>query len=430
MIVQIVETFLNKYNLLRPDISIIVAFSGGYDSMCLLHIMKLLSAKYGFNLIAAHLNHAWRGIESDIEEENCRKFANDITFYSEKLSDEIPHTETAAREARYAFFEKCAKKYNSTAVLTAHNADDNAETVLYRIIHGTGITGLEGIKEHRDIYYRPLLKVYREEIENYCKLNCLTPNCDSSNLDTKYVRNKIRHEIFPLIPDIKEKLNSLSEYAKEANEIINDKLFPLQDYKTSEFIKLNYAYKCAVMHKFFRDNDIEYDRKRIESAIQFIIENANSKSGKTLSLTTDFWLFVNEDKMELVSKESKSDLNVKIDKLGVYNLGNVKFLLEKCDVLPEKFPNDNEYTAYLNFDSLDFRIRTRLDGDIISPLGMSGTQKLKKYFNGKKIPKHNRDRVILLTKGNEVLWAAGVGISERVKAKKAPCYKVELKGVL
>ena len=430
MIKDTVELFLDKYELLKPKNNIIVAFSGGYDSMCLLDIMKQLGKKYDLNIFAVHLNHNWRGDESDREEENCKDFASDVYFYSEKLSHDIPHTETAARDARYDFFEKCAKIFDSKVVLTAHNANDNAETVFYRIMKGTGITGLEGIKEKRGIYYRPLLSVYRDEIEKYCAENDLKPNNDSSNADTKYERNRIRHEIFPLLPNIEVKLNALSESAKQTNRVIEKEIKSLEKYSTSDFIKLSDFYKNAVVHKFFRKNNIDYDRKRIEEVVSFILENSDSKAGKTMSLAKDLWLFVNNKKIAKVETQTKQDIVVPVEAEGVYNFDKYQLSIKKCDDFPEKFPQDSEYTAYLNITDFDMQIRTRNDGDIIQPLGLSGSQKLKKYFNEKKIPKHERDGIILLTKDKEVLWAAGVGISEKVKAVSAPVYKVELRGKL
>ena len=168
MIKDCVEKFINKYNLTG---TFIVAFSGGYDSMCLLDVLSKISD----DIVAVHLNHNWRGEESRQEEQNCREFANhaNIKYYTETLSDDIEKTETAAREARYEFLKKCAKKFNSNIVFTAHNYDDNAETVLYRIIKGTGTIGLQGILEHRDIFYRPLLKTSRTEIEKNIKDNKL-----------------------------------------------------------------------------------------------------------------------------------------------------------------------------------------------------------------------------------------------------------------
>ena len=189
-----IKSFLEKYDLNKSDLVYLVAFSGGFDSMCLLHALKK-SCKN--KIVAIHLNHKWRGEESDIEEQNCKNFCQDlkIEFYSEDLSPEVAKTETSAREARYIFFENCAKKFNSNIIFTAHNKNDNAETLIYRICTGTGIAGLQGITEQRGIYYRPLLDTTRKEIETYCSENNLTPNNDSSNSDTKYKRNFIRAEI-------------------------------------------------------------------------------------------------------------------------------------------------------------------------------------------------------------------------------------------
>ena len=200
MIANEVKKFIDNYNLSG---TFIVAFSGGYDSMCLLDVLN----KLNYDVVAVHLNHNWRGEESFNEEQNCKNFAQSkgIKYYTEILPDNVEKTETAARIERYKFFEKCAKKFNSNVIFTAHNFDDNAETVLYRIIKGTGTIGLQGISEHRDIFYRPLLNVKRKEIEAYCKKNQLTPNVDSSNFNVNYKRNFIRHKILPLLNEINPK---------------------------------------------------------------------------------------------------------------------------------------------------------------------------------------------------------------------------------
>ena len=135
MIVEKVKNFISKNNLSG---TFIVAFSGGYDSMCLLDILN----KLNYDIVAVHLNHNWRGNESLLEAENCYEFCqkNNIKFYTETLDDNIEKNETAAREARYDFFKRCAKRFNSNIVFTAHNFDDNAETVLYRIIKRVSAT--------------------------------------------------------------------------------------------------------------------------------------------------------------------------------------------------------------------------------------------------------------------------------------------------
>ena len=232
IIEQTVKNFLEKYNLDKPKNVYIVAFSGGFDSMCLLNCLKIITKN---KIVAIHLNHNWRGKESDNEEQNCKDFCKKIgvEFYSEKLPKSVSPTETEARNIRYAFFEKCAKKFNSNIIFTAHNKNDNAETLIYRIAKGTGIKGLEGIAPKRDIYYRPLLGISRCKIENYCADNNLTPNNDSSNTDIIHKRNLIRNDILPLLvkinPNVTDSLNSLATCAKEEEQIIAEYIKLVED---------------------------------------------------------------------------------------------------------------------------------------------------------------------------------------------------------
>ena len=411
MISEKIKNFIEKYNLKEP---FLVAFSGGFDSMCLLNTLT----DCGYKPVAIHLNHNWRGKESDTEEENCRKFANSkgIEFYSEKLGNEVPKTETSARNARYEFFKKCAKKFNSNVVFTAHNFDDNAETVLYRIIKGTGTAGLEGIIEHRDIFYRPLLSVKREDIEKYCKQKKLSPNQDSSNDNTKYKRNFIRKEIIPLMkkinPNVIEAINSLSEIAKEDIENTNEQKY---------FIR-----------QLLKDNNIDYDRKKIEDISEFIDKNKNSKSGKTLSLSSNLYLFVNNKQTNVISKSKKYDKEIKIKNEGEYEFDDTVFLIKKYNNKSKiiKYPNDNEFKALVEIKDINFTLRYRKNGDIIQPLGTAGNQKFKKYLNEKKIPQHLKDKIVLLCSDNVVLWAAGLGLNDKIKVVSKPTHIIELRGKL
>lgn len=430
MLIEAVESFLKKYDLLQENNNILVAFSGGYDSMCLLDILNKLAPKYDINLYAIHLNHNWRGDESNQDELNCKKFCQNINFYSEKLSPEIPHTETAARDARYDFFEKCAKKFNSKIILTAHNANDNAETVFYRIIKGTGITGLEGIQEHRDIFYRPLLKIYRNDIEKYCKDNNLTPNIDSSNFDTSYVRNKIRHEIFPALKklnsDLEKNLNKISQTAIQANEIIDRDLKGLENYSTQDFCSMDSFTQNTIIHKFLRANNLDYDKKKIEDITEFILNNQNSKSGKKCSLTKNLWLFVNSKKICTLKNDMPEIPDIRVKSEGEYSCGNYKFSIIKTTQKPKKYPKDKEMTAFVEIGNIDFVLRGRQNGDVIQPLGMKGSQKLKKYLTEKGIPKHEKDSQLFLCAGNEILWAPGYGISEKIKVVHTPTHVLKL----
>ncbi len=429
-----IKSFLEKYDLNNPNSVFLVGFSGGYDSMCLLDNLKKLAPKN--KIIALHLNHKWREGECDIEENNCKRFCKSINvdFYSETLSQNIPHTETAAREARYEFFEKCANKFNSNIVFTAHNKNDNVETLIYRICMGTGISGLQGIKEKRGIFYRPLLNITRDEIEKYCTKNKLTPNVDSSNSNTKYKRNNIRANIIPAILEINanatEAITTLSQNATEETEIVEEflektikKITENNKIKTKKFLNLSPACQNKIIYKLFTTKNLDYDRKKILKIKDFILENSNSKSGKTCSLTENLWIFASCEDIEIITKEKQQLPYFHITKTGKYVSNGYVFEIEKFNKPVKKFPKDCENTAYVNipFD-IDFELRQRQDGDIIQPFGMKGTQKLKKYLNEKKIPNHEKDNLLFLARNNEIFWAINLGISDKIKVTTKPTH--------
>ena len=419
MIIDRVKNFIEKYNLSG---TFIVAFSGGYDSMCLLDILYKLKT----DIAAIHLNHNWRGEESLKEAKNCENFvkSRNIKYYSEILPDSVEKTETAAREARYEFFKRCAEKFNSNVVFTAHNFDDNAETVLYRIIKGTGTIGLQGINEQRGIFYRPLLKTTRCEIEEYIKENKLTPNVDSSNFNTKYKRNLIRNKIIPLLkeinPNVTGAINSLSELAVDDNCLINS-------YLPENLLNAAPQEQKRLIYKTLCKYNIEYDHKKIENIQNFIEINKTSKSGKKISLNTNLWLFVNNSKAEIITKEEKNTLKLEIKHCGEYKFEDFIFTIEPFAGEINSFPEDKEFKAYVSLSKIDFTLRHRSNGDKIQPLGMPGTQKLKKYLNEKKIPAHNKDKLILLCEDNEILWIAGVGLNDKIKVVNKPTHVLTLK---
>ena len=422
-----IEKFLNRYNLAAKNKIIAVGFSGGYDSLCLLHIVNKLAKKYQFKVIAAHLNHNWRKEESLKEANNCKDFCikNNIEFYTETLSEKEKHTETRARELRYVFFNNIIEKYNADALLTAHTKSDTAETLVYRIIKGTGIKGLQGISPKLNKIYRPMLDISRNEIEDYCKVNNLTPNVDSSNANDNYSRNFIRNKILPMFtkinPKFEKSIFSLSELAFEEEEIIKEYINSLNVFNgericTETFKKLSFNLKKRIIYELFVKYDFEYTQERIENTLNFVEENIESKAGKKCSINSKNWLFVCNKYMEIISEQTKNTDTVIIDKEGKYLFNGIEFSIEKCETVPEKFPKDDEYKAFIELNEpIKFTLRTRLNGDKITPLGQKNLIKFKKYLINKNIPQHKKDSIILLCKGSEVLWASGVGISDKIK---------------
>ena len=445
---ETVKNIIKKYVNISCESTFIVGFSGGWDSMCLLDIMNKLSHEYGFLLVAAHLNHNWRGKESELEKERCLAFCeeNDITFISDTLAEGTKATELIAREMRYDFFKRCAEEFEADAILTAHTKSDNAETILYRIIKGTGLNGLEGIRELRDLagfkVIRPILNFSRKDIEEYCIKNELYPNNDSSNSNTKYARNNIRHNIMPAIkiinPNIENSLITLADIAAGNNKVINELMENIEKqitigekWLTQNFLILNAAIKQHFVYKMLVKNELEPSFSKIQELINFIAENQKSKTGKTLSITNDLWLFVSHKYTYLVHAENykKIEEELTINTTGTHTLNNIYHLsIIENNEKPDKFPKAISNSAYTDLENIEFplTLRTRRNGDIIQPFGMQGKMKLKKYFINKNIPEHDRDKTLLLCKDKEVLWVIGVGLSEKLRCKNIPKYRLEL----
>ncbi len=451
MLVERVIDFLNKYDL--ADKTIIVGFSGGYDSMCLLDILSKIKNLEGYDdlkIVAAHFNHNWRGKEALHEQEVCRLFAasKGFEFYTKIASPSLKKTENDARIARYEFFEECVENFDGDAVFTAHNKDDNAETVLYRAIKGTGLVGLKGISEKRDIFYRPLLKTPRSEISAYCEKYNLTPNFDSSNNDINYRRNYIRLNIMPALekinPSVIDSLNTLAEVAVSEDSIIEEYLKTIrekiytQDGRliSQEYEKLSEPVKMRILREFIQNLDLDFDFKKIKEIYDFIEKYIEKRNGSTLSLASAKWLYVDDKIIETLPRKSDFDVllteipPVEINGDGLYEFGDKKISVKKF-VQSEifVFPESTANFVYVDLSAVELplQIRVRQEGDIINPFGMKGTMKLKKYFNSKGVSRHNRDSIILIAKDNEVLWVSGVGLSNKIGVTEKPTHVIEIK---
>ena len=431
-----VLTFIEEYHLSNK--TIVVGFSGGYDSMSLLDVMRRLSGECSIRLVAAHYNHNWRGEVAKQEQLHCEEFCknNNIEFYTETAPDDVKHNETEARELRYAFFERVCKKYNADAIFTAHNFDDNAETVLYRIIKGTGVVGLKGISKVRGKFFRPILDIPRCEIEKYCIDNNLEPNNDDSNLDTVHKRNLIRREIMPLLekinPEAKKSLNNLVRIANSELNIVDEYLEKIYDVlysqntmRTDIYMLQSYDVKRKIIYDFIYRSEIDYDSSLIENICNFIEKTISDNKPSKFSLSATRWLYVDKTRIEMISAHKKNEDVIFVKKEGSYEIANAIFKIENFDSWFEQQTNEN--TALVDLSTVNnLVLRTRRDGDVIKPLGFSGTMKLKKYMMSKNIPQHNRDKIVLLCSDSEVLWVAGVGLSETIKTVSKPTHKLTI----
>lgn len=230
---KVIQT-IKKYNMIKDGDKVVIGVSGGPDSITLLNILNNLKEKLNIKIYVAHINHMIRE-EANEETEYVREFCDKlgIDFFAKKIKVEEEAkklkigTEEAGRNIRYSFFEEVANKVGANKIATAHNSNDNAETVLMNIIRGTSVSGLKGIEKVRDgKFIRPIIECNRNEIEEYCKEQNLDPRYDKSNKENIYTRNKIRNLLIPYLqkefnPNIIEGINRLSYIAEEEERFLN-----------------------------------------------------------------------------------------------------------------------------------------------------------------------------------------------------------------
>jgi tRNA(Ile)-lysidine synthetase-like protein len=218
-------------------------------------------------------------------------------------------------------------------------------------------------------------------------------------------------------PNCVAAINSLSDCARyDCNYF--DKFVQHVDDSTLNYKKADDSIKYRYIKHILVQNDLDYDKNKIELIKHFIDDNLNSKSGKTFTLSSELNLFVNASKIIVVKSKQEPIYDVmRITTEGIYEFNDKIFSITKAEIIPERFPQDSENYAFVELDNINFTLRTRRDGDIISPIGLNGHQKLKKYLNEKKIPSYIKDSLILLCNDNEVFWVAGVGLSDKIKVR-------------
>lgn len=447
-----VMKYIKEHSMFVVGDKVIVAFSGGPDSTCLLYILNKYKDALGITLFGAHLNHCLRGIDSDKDEEYAKKICEDLNigFYSRKIDVNIIaeqnnlSCEMAGRKARYDFFEELMIKLSASKIALAHNANDQAETILMRIMRGTGMDGLIGIKPVRDkIYVRPVLNLSRTEIEKYCEENSINPRIDKSNLETIYARNKVRLDLIPYMEenfnkDIIKTLNRLSDIVKVDNdylESISTKQFKIHcETGEQRVIIYNSAFTLheAIISRIIRSAlfEVRHNLYNIEKIhISNIIDLQKHETGKTTMLPQniivencygDIHMHIKENSYnntDLVNNNEYA-LNVNGENF-IHSLNKVVSIhtIAKLDFNEVK---TNDYIKYFDYDKIEKPIilRYRKDGDKFMPLGMSGNKKLKDLLMDLKIPKAERNKMPLICFGEDIAWVVGHRVSEKFKISK------------
>lgn len=441
--------FIQQEKLIKKGDGIVVGLSGGPDSVCLLYLLISIREKIGINIAAAHLNHMLRGKAADEDEEFAKRLCEklNIEFFSKKVDinkyskEHSLSSEAAGRKVRYEFFNDVMKKLNYNKIATAHNANDQAETVLMRMMRGAGLEGLCGIPVNRENkYIRPILFLKREEIENYCKEKGVKPRIDATNLERIYSRNKVRLDILPYMKenfnqDVIEAINRMSILLqednkfidKEVNKIFNDKckIFNKSVTINKEVFLLEEAVIKRVIRKsieYVSGNKYDVELKHIED-VEKIQKHG---TGKRINLPNNLIAInVYGDIKIKYEQEVNSNNNVRIitkseliDNVIVFNDFRMEFKV--IDNNENINYNKNSFIKYFNFDKINkgITIRYRKNGDRIIPIGLNGSKKVKDIFIDMKIPKEDRDSIPILEFDNNISWIVGIKQSDLYKIRK------------
>jgi tRNA(Ile)-lysidine synthase len=434
---QKVLKFIDRNGLIEAGDKIIVAFSGGPDSVFALHFLNTYSKKFKIDLHAVHFNHGLRGKESDGDEKFAKDFCKkkSIPFISKKLNVKTfakqnkLSIEEAARKLRYKNLEEINEKLKCSKIVTAHNQSDNTETILINLFSGSGLPGLSGIPVKRDNIIRPFLCLTKHEIVEYMEENEINFRIDKSNLGIDYKRNFLRNRI---IPEIKLKLNPAVDEAlfRSSNNLVSALQF---NHKMAEHLAAQFVTHTGdsaviwlyladmfdgnipaeiiklVLKKYFKHEFEADDFEKINSLV-------TNQKGKQVQISKDL-IAVREDesiKIEKTRRAPVKAISLQAGKTAV--IGSKLIGIELVSNKSVQFSRDGK-VEYISGNKLTgkFILREWKPGDKFHPLGMKNARKLSDFLTDLKIPSSERKKQLVLLNRNQIIWVVGLRIDNQFK---------------
>ncbi len=435
--------FIESHQLLRPGMRVVVGVSGGADSVALLHVLKELDS-LSLSLHVAHLNHLLRpeaGDDARFVQRLAHRLGVPVTIGYADVKQLAARMKTgiedAGRFARYRFLHYVARKVGAERIAVAHHAGDRVETILLNLLRGTGPSGLSGIPVQNGPVVRPLLCATREEIEDYCRRAGLTWRIDPSNLSTNYLRNKVRHQLLPLLkkefnPQVEQALLRLGDIIGEEDSFLNDYALKiagkLVKERRAEEVRLDLpgflGLPLAVQRRLLRaavldaaGNMKDFGYLHVEDCLALL---AGGPVGGEIHLPggvrvrksyQDFIIHKVPESFSphpFVEQQIAIPGETRVPALGVTVHASIIDREPGQEMGLLNF-RGSSHRAFFDYDKikLPLYVRTRRPGDRIRPFGMEGSKKIKKLFGDLKIPREEREQVPLVASDGEIYWAVG-----------------------
>lgn len=454
---QRVLAFIKENKLVSRHERLVVAVSGGPDSVCLLYILASLRHDLDIDLYIAHLNHQLRGKDSAADARYVASLAKKLSIPTTIISRDVKSyqkqhrlsLEEAAREVRYQFLAGVAAEVDATKVAVGHTADDHIETMLMHLIRGSGMKGLRGLSPLNKInisggsltVIRPLLNLTRKETINYCHDRKLKPRLDASNLSTEPLRNKIRLQLLPLLrkynPQINQALRRLSRTAitdldfieKEANRVLDNIVqFGKESVviKKKGFLTLHPSLQRQILRLAIES--LLGSLKDIESShIEDIINALDKPAGKIIGLPFGLNFNIEYDNYILAPATVSlcpfptlaGEVKLKIPSKTSFSGWAINAIVEKKSGGKGWGGKTDEFSACFDLDKIgkNLTVRSRQKGDRFQPLGMKQLKKLNIFMIDARIPQAWRRNIPIICAGDNIIWVVGYRISEQFKVR-------------
>jgi len=424
---DLIRDFMNRFDMVSPGDSVLVGLSGGKDSVCLLHLLLALKEKLGIRKIGAlHINHNLRGREADEDQRFCGALCGQLSieYFAESVRVKVlalkknASLEETGRELRYALLQKYATLKGYTKIATAHNLDDQAETILFRLAKGTGLEGVSAIREVFGNVIRPLLNTSSRDILDFLEEHSIAFRTDSTNLVTSFDRNRIRHNVLPELrainPGLSAALSRFRDITIESRKIIDRRIddvlkahyFAGKGGHEFRFGGLEPEEVKAALRRILRD---DFRKNTSHDELESIMDLSRGVSGRYLTLSGDLEIHLNYESFCFRPPEGFfNPVSYRLE-AGRTDLSKYGLILHTDTV--ESFPfSIGEDVIYIPACG-SLTVRNRRSGDVFVPMSSGKRRKIKKYFNDIRIPRIMRDSVMMIADENKIYSIPGIAHS-------------------